>query len=186
VIKRYHFALVLPFLAFGAPSGLLGQGPIGPPDHILYARACRHVNKLNKLADESSAHGKDRFSLGSLVAKQAGLSDAQMSARTLRDAAMRCVADLEVQDSKAKVILDRFHAANYPFGIVPHGVTLPPPPSELIDLQIERNSIVLLARDRLRGLLGEVEFARFDAFVRQRFANRESNGAVRAPERNRQ
>ena len=70
-------------------------------------------------------------------------------------------------DKKAEAVIKKFKKS-YPDGVVPPGVMIPPPPTELTDLQEERNRIILRARDHIKDALGEKEFIRFDEIMKSR------------------
>jgi hypothetical protein len=74
-----------------------------------------------------------------------------------------------MQDAKAFSVIQTFRS-QFPGGRIPKGVTPPPPPPELKVLQQERNAIILAAKDRLIGDLGEAAFNKVDAFLENRFA----------------
>ncbi len=134
------------------------------PDHLLYWNSFRAVVHFNKVADEAALQGQDKSSLRTLVARKAGLSDAE--GEILRRIATQCAADVAAQDAKAATVIARFRD-RYPYGIISAWMPPPTPPSELADLQRERNNIILLAREQLRLQLGEEAFARFDKHVKR-------------------
>jgi hypothetical protein len=137
------------------------------PDHVIYGLFLRHVSMLKKQAIENERRGKDGSGLRSTYKRKADLSDYE--ADRLEQIATECEQEVTQQDARAKVIIDAFRA-RYPNGIVPPGETLPPPPPELQAMQIERDQIVLRARDRLRAAFGEQEFTRFEQFIRSEVA----------------
>jgi hypothetical protein len=53
----------------------------------------------------------------------------------------------------------------FPDGKLPKSGS-PPPPPELKALWEERNAIILRARDQIRAVFGEEEFARFDNYAK--------------------
>jgi hypothetical protein len=124
---------------------------------------------MNQQADKAELRGdmQAASSLRSFHKHEAGLNEEQ--ARIFDEVAAECEREVHEQDRKAQVIIKRFRA-QFPGGRVPNDESLPPPSPELVQMQNERNAIILRARDRLRRAFGEEEFSRFRQFVKVRIA----------------
>jgi hypothetical protein len=141
------------------------QQTIALPEHVPYmVLFSHHYSNLQK-ADELAQQGKDDNQYRLMFRRRAGLSDTQ--AQILDQVTRDCKQELARQDAKAQAVIAEFRK-QYPVGTLPEGVTLPPPPPELTQLQQERDAIILRARDRLHAAFGDEEFARFDSFVQSR------------------
>ncbi len=137
------------------------------PDEIVYRHYFHHIAFLKKRADDAQAKGRDRSSLRQIVRTQAGLTEYE--GQVLESIALLSEAEIAAQDARAKVIIDRYRA-QFPLGAIPHDTTLPPRPPELAQMWRERNAMILLARDRLHGALGDAAFAKFDTYVKAQAA----------------
>jgi len=135
------------------------------PEHVAYDFLFRRTARFRKKAVEA---GRPEVP-DAAFHREARLNTAQ--ARALEEVAAAVSRQVEAQDARARVVIERFRA-RYPGGVVPRGKKLPPPPPELRAMQEERNAIILRGRDHLRGLLGEQKFAGFNDFVLRRFAGK--------------
>ncbi len=151
------------------------QNPPQVPERVVYWHVFHDVAQLNRMADNAAREGKDRSSLRTLVARRAGLND---DAQALKRIALQCESDVAAVDAKAQVIILRFRA-QFPYGIVTQGMPLPPPPPELRDLQRQRDSIILAARDSLRAALGEEAFLKLDSFMKRQVSRPPHPGPLR-------
>lgn len=151
-------------LSVSNPAPQPAAKPAPAPEHIYYNHLFHHIAFLNKKAADEEAQGRDGSALRTLYQRQMNLSEPQ--SRALDEVALNCVRAVARQDEKAKRVIDRFRA-RYPEGRVPTGEQLPPPPPELQLMQEERDLIILRARNRLRGVLGEQVFSRVDRFVKK-------------------
>jgi hypothetical protein len=88
--------------------------------------------------------------------RQAELNDDQ--ALALEETAKDCQREVAEQDAKAQTVIQAFREN---MSKEKAGKTPPAPPQELLDLQQERDAIILRHRDRLRAALGEEAFGRF-------------------------
>jgi len=147
------------------PATTTGQAERVLPEHLPYMFLFKHHHSNLQKADELARQGKDDGQYRLMFKRRAGLSDreAQDFDQITRD----CNQELAQQDAKAQAVIAEFRK-RYPLGQLPEGVTLPPPPPELIQLQQEHDAIILRARDRLHAAFGDEEFARFDSFVQSR------------------
>jgi hypothetical protein len=152
------------------------QNPPQVPEWVVYWHVFHDVAQLNRMADNAAREGNDQPSLRTLVARRARLND--NDAQTLKRIALQCESDVAALDAKAQVIILRFRA-QFPYGIATQGMPLPPPPPELRDLQRQRDSIILSARDSLRAALGEEAFLKLDSFMKRQTSRPPHPGPVR-------
>jgi hypothetical protein len=87
-----------------------------------------------------------------MLQREVALSDEQM--RILVEIAGECQRQVAEIDTRAKAIIDAARAQS-----------LSAPPPELAELQQERNSTILKAREKLQTALGEDAFQRLDNYV---------------------
>jgi cell division protein ZapA (FtsZ GTPase activity inhibitor) len=137
------------------------------PERILYRHLFRHAAEFKRKGDEAEKEGKDATNFRRFFKNKAELDNAQ--ARALDEVAENCDREMRQLDERAKALLAGVRA-QYPDGQLPAGQAPPRPPAELRQLSEERDAVVLRARDRLREVLGEGEFKRFDKFVKTRVA----------------
>jgi hypothetical protein len=137
------------------------------PDAVKYSAFFHFVVDLNKQADELERAGKDGSSLRKHIQLEAGLD--YQTAQVLNKVAAACIKEVDEQDKKAMAVIERFRA-QFPGGKVPVGETLPPPPPELNEMQIERDMIILRARDEIRVAVGDAGFSQMNDFVEHEIA----------------
>lgn len=143
------------------------QSPGAVPDHVAYKFLFHHVVLLKQRSDRASAAGQNRTSLRSIVRREAGLNEAEGD--LLEKIALECDSQIEIQNAKAKKIIEEIHA-RYPFGI--YNPSFPPlPDPRLSAMQQERENMILSFRDRLRASLGEDAFMKLDAYVKRNVRN---------------
>lgn len=135
------------------------------PEHVRYAFLFRHLSHLKKRAEKHQRQGKDGSGFQRRFKNVLDLDDEQFV--KLNEIALSCESELTILDKKAEGIIKEFKK-QYPDGIVPEGVIIPPPPAELRALQEERNRTILRARDRVQEALGGQEFNRFAETVKLR------------------
>lgn len=143
------------------------------PEHAPYLFLFRHLSHLKKQSEKLRRQGKDGSGFQRRFKEALVLDDGQFE--QLGAIALSCEAQLDALDKQAARVVEEFKK-HYPDGPVPEGVIIPPPPAELLALQEERNRLVLNARDRVRGALGEQEFAHLDQMVRLRLVPNISHG----------
>ncbi len=129
------------------------------PDHVIYGLLFERVVSVKKKIRELQGQGRIARKPTYALQKEAQLSEAQ--AEALEGIAFACREEVARQDEKAKTSISAYRA-QFPNGKIPDGVTPPPPPPELKVMWEERNAMILRARDRLRTVLGEESFRRFD------------------------
>jgi hypothetical protein len=145
------------------------EASYGVPEHVIYRHLFHHAHVMNQEAQKAELRGdmQAAASLRSFYKHEAELNDEQ--ARLFDQVGAECEREVNEQDRKAQVIIKRFRA-QFPGGRVPDGEPLPPPSPELVEMQAERNAIILRARDRLREALGEQGFNRFQHFIKVKVA----------------
>lgn len=163
----------LPFVMRAQTSqSIVRKSAPGPepavPEYVIYGALFHHVVDVQQQAGEAEGRGEDASSLRLKFQRKADLTQTQ--ALLLNIIESDCVREVAGQDAKAKVVIDAFKA-QHPSGKIKAGEKLPPPPSELIPMQEERNAIILRARDRLRVAFGDEAFERFNHFVATRVAS---------------
>jgi hypothetical protein len=137
------------------------------PEHVPYMFLLEHVNRIRKQGDKLNRQGKDGSGFQRRLKNALDLNDQEF--QSIDEIASHCESEVEQLDKKAAEIIAAFRL-QYPPGKVPEGVIIPPPPAELLGLQEMRNSAILRARDRIRDVLGQDKFARFDEQVKRYLA----------------
>lgn len=164
-------ALAIGTLAFVRRTPRAAQSSQGQareiPLHVMYKHLFHHVIALKRKAAEVEKEGRDSKQFKTHFTRRANLSPEQ--GRLLEQVAVDWDQDAQLIMARAKSIIE-VYKAKYPGGQVPHGQTPGQPPAELKHLSEERDALTLRARDRLRTLLGEFEFNRFDNFVKTKIA----------------
>lgn len=128
-------------------------------DPAFYTSLFRHLNHLQKQADSFRKLGKDGSGFQKRFQRMLVLDDDQF--KHLDQIAHDWESEVAELDKKAATIVEAFYV-RYPPGKVPEGVIIPPPPSELLELEEQRNQVTVKAVKLLRTNLGETEFTRFN------------------------
>lgn len=135
------------------------------PDDIAYGQVFRHIEELNRKANEDEqGKGKDGSQLRNLYKNMAKLDERQ--ARTLDMVAQKTNQELKRLDQQARQIIERIRA-KAPNGRLAKGQAPPVPPPLLTELNDKRKNLILQAITELRANLGEQSFAKFHQFVEQ-------------------
>ena len=129
------------------------------PTHLPYLFLFEHINRLRIQTQNMKRQGKDGSGMQLRFKNRLNVDDGQFA--ILEEIAQRCLAETTLLDREAKAITDEFRK-QYPPGVVPEGVIIPPPPPQLAVLQEMRTNAVLRARERVKGMLGEQGFLNFD------------------------
>lgn len=137
------------------------------PAHVPYVFLIQHVNRIRKQGDNLYRQGKDGSGFQRRLKNALDVNDDEF--HMINEVALHCESEVEKLDRKAAAITEAFRV-QYPPGRVPEGVIIPPPPAELIVLQEMRTSAILRARDRIKEVLGQHKFARFDEKVKLHLA----------------
>jgi hypothetical protein len=136
------------------------------PDDIAYGQIFKHLEELNKKADqEEQVRGKDGQKLRNLYKKMASLDERQ--ARVLDRIAGQTNRELRKLDERARQIIDQVRA-QIPNRRIERGQKPPLPPQELFDLARKRKEVVTEAIGNLRKEFGEAEFVRFSQFLNEK------------------
>ena len=122
----------------------------GLPEHVRYFFLFHHLSAIKETPAATRFQAK------------AGLNSGQLQALT--SIAINNERELKRLDEKAEAIIAAFHE-QYPPGRLPSGVVPPALPQEINVLQQQREATILRFREQIRRILGEEEFARFEAFV---------------------
>ena len=145
------------------PIELSGQAvpPARPtfPDHVLYEPFFRNLALINRKADELDRSGGQGSHLKDAACAGLGLGreDCTIVLQTAADVGAR----LAGLDKQAQSIIDDVRKKHKER---PAGAVLPPPPTELAQLQAQRNSLVGTAAARLKQQLtpsGSTTLARY-------------------------
>jgi hypothetical protein len=135
------------------------------PDDITYSQIFRHLEELNRKADEDErVQGKDGKQLRNLYKDMAKLDERQ--ARILDNIAAKTNAETQKLDDRARQIISEIRAQT-PNRTLQKGQAPPLPPQELENLSNQRTALIMQAINELKANLGESEFARFSQFVNQ-------------------
>jgi len=132
------------------------------PDYVVYNFLFHKVVRLREKTRELQGQGRIGQKPYFPLRTEAGLTEGQSTA--LEAIAFACRQQVNQQDQKAKAIINAFRS-QFPEGKDPEGGA-PPPPPELKAMWEERNAMILRARDQLRAVFGEEEFARFDNYAK--------------------
>ncbi|MGI8997648.1 MAG: hypothetical protein ACR2GW_13375 [Pyrinomonadaceae bacterium] len=137
--------------------------------HLTYGVLFRVVVAFKKQAELREQQGLSGLALRTHFSRQAGLNETEAQALTrIAEGSGPAIAAL---DQAAKLIIDAARA-RHPGGRLLLGETLPAPPPQLGELEQQRKTAILQAREQLRLALGDEAFRRFDEFVQQDFARR--------------
>lgn len=132
------------------------------PEHIIYSQIFRHIQELNRKADDEESKGKDGSHFRKLYKEMAKLDDKESKA--LDKITEKTNLEIEKLDKKARKIIEQ-HRAKTPEGKLEFGQLPPAPPAELVELSNQRKALILQAVGELRTEFGEEEFAKFKDFV---------------------
>lgn len=144
------------------------------PDYVLYDSLFRMDVSFRRKALEQELTGQPVTSLKTYFKNSANLTDEE--SEILRQTAIDFIQEIQPIDTQARQITANIRE-QYLYGEVPAGGEVSHPPSELADLQNQRNEIVLRNRDKLSDSLGKDAFEKLDAFMHNDFAtNFRANG----------
>lgn len=135
------------------------------PEDIVYGQVFRHLEELNKKADEEEQKGNNGNKLRNLYKQMARLDDRQ--ARALDKIVRGANQELKKLDHRAKQIIAEGRSRT-PGRRLERGQAPPPPPAELSELSQRRKEVIWRAVGELRAEFGEGEFARFADFVERK------------------
>jgi hypothetical protein len=141
------------------------------PDHVLYRMLFHDVYLRKQQALKALSEGKPDIASAWRYSykRDANLSDDEAS--LLEEVADAAEAEVSQQDAKAHEIIAR-DRARYPNGKLPEGQTIQPPSPELVQMQADRNAMLLKFRDQLHSGMGDFEFGRLHAFLMRNLASK--------------
>jgi hypothetical protein len=158
-----------PAAAQGQPGGEAQPQAADIPKHVIYGMLFRERALFKKKAQEQESKGANGAFFREFHKNKLKLDDSETSALDrVADAANREVTKL---DKKARKLIED-ERAKHPGGVLKEGEVLPPPPTELTELENLRTSVLLQAREQLRAALGDAEFQRLEALLLEDAAKR--------------
>lgn len=175
IMARCAILTVLGLLICGVRSPrALGQSASIPstartqqaPLNILYRHFLAYQNHLDLLAASLDKQGKNGSDFRNHFQRTLGFSDAEFAA--IRSSALRLDSKLREQDAKAKALIDSIHSQHSRNLSSPSD--LPPFPSELVQMQKNRNAIIDQEVAGLKASLGPKQSAKLDSFIQNEFA----------------
>lgn len=144
------------------------------PDHVLYDSLFRLEVSFRRKALEQELTGQPVTSLKTYFKDRANLTDEENE--ILRQTAIDFIQEIRPIDTQARQITANIRE-QFLYGEVPRGSEVSQPPAGLVDLQNQRNQIVLQKRDKLSDSLGKKAFEKLDAFMHKEFtSNFQANG----------
>ncbi|MGI8669591.1 MAG: hypothetical protein ACR2J3_07025 [Aridibacter sp.] len=135
------------------------------PEHIIYSQIFRHIQELNRKADDEESKGKDGSRFRKLYKQMAKLDDKESKA--LDKITKKTNLEIEKLDKKARKIIEKLRAET-PDGKLEFGQLPPAPPAELLELSNQRKQLIMQAITELRTDFGEDGFAKFKDFVEKK------------------
>ena len=136
------------------------------PDHVLYHQFFRHLLYLDRQA--ASQQFKTADTVEPLNSYQRRLRFSADAFSKVRSSAALTEKQVDAVDAQAKKIIDAVRAQNKL--LTGSGQPLPPLPSELAQLQQQRNALIQNQVAMLKADLGSQEAATLDGFLRMQFA----------------
>jgi hypothetical protein len=137
------------------------------PTHILYDHLFRLVISFQKKAIEQRIRGEQITTLTDYFQTEAGLTEEQN--QSLSEVANLFIEEVEPIDNQALALISAARE-NYPDGQISPDQQIPQPPSELLDLQNQRNALALNFREKLNNRWGKKAFESFDSYIHKKFA----------------
>jgi hypothetical protein len=142
-----------------------------PTPHISYWLVFQHIAQLNQQAEEAEKKGEDGSRYHKRYQQLAGLTDQQ--AEILNTIALDTLNHVARIDAIAKAVVAEIRART-PEGQLRPGEKAPEVPTELKQMQDQRNQLILSGYNKLRGAFGETAFTSFDKFVNEQSGTRQS------------
>lgn len=146
------------------------------PDEVAYFLLFNEVQDLQQRDAESQSRGEVTKFKNTFYSKTLGLNASQ--AASIDSIGSTCFTQLQPVEQRANEVITQYRA-QFPYGKVPRSTTatrkitgspmasLPAPPSELVQLQAQKDQIILNARQSLQTALGATEFSRFEAVMKK-------------------
>jgi hypothetical protein len=136
------------------------------PDYTLYDQLFRIVFSFSKKAESQELSSEKIIGLTNYFKNRANLTDEEN--QILQNIALEFIPQVAPIDAQARAIIEDARQKSAT-GIVSREQS---PPAELVNLQEQRNVLVLYYRDRLSASFGADRFAKFDEFIMGDFASR--------------
>lgn len=151
------------------------------PDELMYWVLFQEIQALKEKDIESLTQGETTNFKTSFYTNRLGLQNSQFSA--LDSAVTECFTALQPVDQRAREVINQYRS-QYANGELkkiqpspsPNSFqpgrrktleNLPPVPSEIGQLQNQKNQIILNAKEKIRLALGQSEFMQFDESVKR-------------------
>jgi hypothetical protein len=128
------------------------------PEAHLYLHLFKHMDSLEERTRLSQQTGKN-IDFTHWYEREAGLTPLQNEA--FKSVATACLAEVKKLDDQAEEVIRQVRA-QYPPG---NNNRAPSVPTELLELQKNRDATILRYRDELQARFGDDVFARFKKFV---------------------
>jgi hypothetical protein len=142
------------------------------PDKIVYFILFNHLVGLKNESEKLQSEGKSPIKYLEIYQKQANIDEIQT--QYIFQLAQRCLDEVKPIDENAKKLIDEVRA-KFPNGQVKSAEDIPPPPTELKELQKKKDETILRFRDELKNFLGETKFAEFEQLTRQKIVPQVQN-----------
>jgi hypothetical protein len=136
------------------------------PDEILYFILFNHLVGLQEQSEKARTMGKS-FDHLKVFREEANL-DVSQSVFLFQNA-QDCLDALKPIDDRARQIIQDART-KFPTGEISSPENLPPPPSELKQLQEEKNAVVVRYRNAIKSYLGDLKFLELEQFVKQKIS----------------
>jgi hypothetical protein len=171
----------VPRAGAGAASPITQQStnPTTPPDYVVYHQFFRHLLFLDKQAASAAASSAQPVNPHPVNSYQAKLHFTGDQFAQVRSSATATEQQVAVLDAQAKAIVTAFRAQNQQ---VSGGNRLPPPPAQLAQLQLQRNTLIQNQIAQLKGSLGALAAGQLDTFLRTNFATHITIATVGPPD----
>lgn len=165
-------------LAFGSSSnlnftkelfdfgfGTSNQNTSNIPDYVLYDKLFRMIVSFKNRAETQEMSAEKLIAIENYFKDRAKLNDEEN--QILQNIALGYIQEITPIDSQAKTIIAQARQS-YAGGVVPRNQPLP---AELVNLQEQRNTLVLKYRDRLKESYDSDGFDKLNGFIEDEFAS---------------
>ena len=156
------------------PSGQSPSLQTGPmPDTFFYSHIFRHILYLQNAAQTSSIPGPSSPLDSTFYSTRVGANATEI--KVLLASAQAWNAEVSPVDAKAHALIDAIHGQT-PGGKLAPGQKAPTVPTELLELQSQRDAITLKYVVALRSSFGDDRFEQLDSSLRHA-----TKGSYRGP-----
>ena len=132
------------------------------PDHVIYETAFRHIGWLNEKATTLERQGQDGSAYRNRYKTFGGISD--HAAGLLNQVALDTVVQVKEYDLRAKKIISDVRAMGTE---LQQGQKPPDPPAELLQLQRERDAVIMRGWKTLRDGMSVTDYTKFENLVKK-------------------